>query len=62
MITEDLIKYIKNQVSKNVSKEVIISELTRVGWRAEDIDEGMSKVIIPSKPETDSISKIQKQK
>lgn len=55
MITEDLLNYIKHQNAKNVSKELIISQLISVGWRMEDINEGLKKAI-PSIPHIDTQS------
>jgi hypothetical protein len=44
MITSDLIAYIKSQLNKNISKDSIISELSKVGWYIEDIQEGILSV------------------
>ncbi|HAE36951.1 MAG: hypothetical protein UR85_C0009G0040 [Candidatus Nomurabacteria bacterium GW2011_GWF2_35_66] len=44
MITSDLIEYIKIQLNKNISKDLIISRLSQVGWRAEDIEEGFLSI------------------
>lgn len=44
MITLDLIEYIKLQISKNVSKDLIISRLSQAGWCMEDIEEGFLNV------------------
>jgi hypothetical protein len=41
MITPDLIEYIKSQLNKNISKDLIISRLTDAGWHMEDIEEGL---------------------
>ena len=43
MITESLINYIKNQRNKNVSEELIVSQLAKVGWHMDDIKEGLDK-------------------
>lgn len=43
MITESLINYIKNQQSKSVPNELIISKLIQVGWRMDDIEEAIAK-------------------
>jgi hypothetical protein len=40
MITPDLIEYIKSQINKNISKDLIVSRLLQAGWYQEDIDEG----------------------
>lgn len=45
MITLDLIEYIKSQLSKNISKDLITSQLSEAGWRMEDIEEGFSSVL-----------------
>ncbi len=42
MTTNELIAYIKNQLGKNIPKEVIISRLANAGWRSADIAEGMT--------------------
>lgn len=52
MTTEDLISYIKKQISNNVPRELIISRLIQVGWRTEDINEGFAVV---DKMESDKI-------
>ncbi|MEI7689339.1 MAG: hypothetical protein WCI91_04130, partial [Candidatus Nomurabacteria bacterium] len=44
MITLDLVEYIKSQLNKNISKDSIILELSQVGWRIEDIEEGFSSI------------------
>lgn len=44
MITEDLVEFIKSQLNKNISKDLIISELSEVGWRMGDINEGFDMV------------------
>ena len=44
MITSELIEYIKSQLSENVSKELIIKELSSVGWHIEDIEEGFKSL------------------
>ena len=44
MITLDLIEFIKSQLNKNISKETILTDLSEVGWRMEDIEEGFAKV------------------
>ena len=44
MITLDLIEFIKLQLNKNISKETITTDLSEVGWRIEDIEEGFAKV------------------
>ncbi len=44
MITIELIEYIKQQFSKNVSKDLIISRLSQAGWHKEDIDEGFLSI------------------
>ena len=50
MITSELISYIRKQINKNTSKDLIISKLTQVGWRKEDIDEGFLNIERESKP------------
>ena len=51
MITNDLIEYIKKQIAKNIPESLIISKLTQIGWRLEDVIEGLEKsksvVIVP---------------
>ena len=44
MTTESLIDYIKKELNKNVSKELIISRLSGVGWHMDDIEEGFSMI------------------
>jgi len=44
MITSDLIEYIKSQLDNNISKSLIISDLSQVGWHISDIEEGFSKI------------------
>ena len=44
MITEDLIEYIKLQLSKSISKDLIIQRLVEVGWKVEDINEGFLNI------------------
>ena len=44
MITDPLIDYIKSQLDKNVSKDLIIEDLLKVGWHKEDITEAFEKV------------------
>lgn len=45
MTTESLIDYIKKELNKNVSKELITSRLSGVGWHMDDIEEGFSKAV-----------------
>jgi uncharacterized protein Smg (DUF494 family) len=52
MITESLIDYIKIQLENNVSKDLIISQLSEVGWHMDDIREGLEKVESLSKEQT----------
>lgn len=49
MITNDLIEYIKSELSENVSKDSIIDSLLEAGWLRGDIDEGFSSIEV--KPE-----------
>ena len=44
MITNDLVEYIKGELEKNISKDLIISSLFEAGWHKEDIDEGFLSV------------------
>lgn len=44
MITADLISYIRKQQNNNVSRDLIVSSLEKVGWHPEDIEEGFDKV------------------
>ena len=44
MVTSELIEYIKSQLSKNISKNLIILRLLEVGWNIEDINEGFLKI------------------
>lgn len=44
MITQDLIEYIKLQTEKNVSKNLITTDLLNVGWHIEDIEEGFNEL------------------
>ncbi len=44
MTTSDLIEYIKLQISKNVSRDLIVSRLSQTGWHIEDIEEGFTTV------------------
>lgn len=71
MITLDLVEYIKSQLNKNVSKDLIISQLSNVGWHIEDIEEGFSciekssneNILLPnnlSKNTADDFSQIEK--
>lgn len=58
MITEDLVSYIKSQLEKNVSKDIIFSELSGVGWRNSDIEEGflsVEKTIIDPTPSVSTV-------
>ncbi|MCC6323654.1 hypothetical protein IT400_02580 [Candidatus Nomurabacteria bacterium] len=43
MINEDLIKYIDAQKLRGVSREDISLKLSNVGWKTEDINEGLEK-------------------
>ena len=54
MVTDELIKYIKDQNTRNVSKDLIISQLSLAGWRIEDINEGIAKVFNSSPTKTNS--------
>lgn len=53
MITSELTSYIEKQISKNIPKNIIISNLLGAGWYQEDIDEGFlrfdndTKIFIP---------------
>lgn len=53
MITSELISYIEKQISKNVPKNIIISNLLGAGWYRKDIDEGFlkfenrTKIVVP---------------
>jgi hypothetical protein len=62
MITTALLEYIKNQNSKNVSRELIIARLAKAGWHIEDIEEGLAKAMpkIENKEENVSTSEIKK--
>lgn len=51
MTTESLIDYIKKELNKNVSKELITSQLTGVGWHIDDIEEGFQKAIATDQSE-----------
>lgn len=44
MITLDLIEYIKSQLNKSISKDLVVSNLLEVGWRIEDIQEGFLQI------------------
>jgi hypothetical protein len=55
MITEDLIAYIQAQLRKNISKELISSRLSKAGWHADDIEEGLRKVIPPPIQRTEPV-------
>lgn len=44
MITLDLVEYIKSQLNKNISKQSIITNLSEVGWKVEDIEEGFGRI------------------
>ncbi|NCU28827.1 MAG: hypothetical protein EOM85_04125, partial [Candidatus Moranbacteria bacterium] len=44
MITADLVSYIRKQLENDVSSDLIVSKLEKVGWLREDIDEGFEKV------------------
>lgn len=44
MVTNELIDYIKSELSNDVSKDLIISSLIEAGWYKEDIDEGFLSV------------------
>lgn len=58
MITNDLVDYIKNQLKNNTSRDLIISKLAKVGWRLEDIEEALLKVISPSESISSSIESL----
>lgn len=40
MITNELVEYIKSQLSENLSKQEIVDSLIGVGWEMKDIEEG----------------------
>lgn len=44
MITLDLIEYIKSQLNKSISKDLVVSNLLEAGWRIEDIQEGFLQI------------------
>ncbi|MCX6753696.1 MAG: hypothetical protein NTV03_01415 [Candidatus Nomurabacteria bacterium] len=44
MITLDLIEYIKSQLNKSISKDLVVSNLLEAGWRIEDIQEGFLRI------------------
>lgn len=44
MVTSELTEYIKSQLSKNISKNLIILRLLEVGWKIEDVNEGFLKI------------------
>ncbi|GEM_PF-1502588 len=44
MITFDLIEYIKSQLNKNISKNTIVYNLSKVGWHSADIEEGFTNI------------------
>ena len=44
MVTPDLIEYIKIQLNKNITKDLVVSSLLGVGWRMEDIEEGFLQI------------------
>ncbi len=44
MTTLELIEYIKKQLDKNISKDLIIPRLFQAGWRMEDIEDGFKEI------------------
>ncbi len=60
MITPDLIEYIKTQLNKNISKDLIIQRLEEAGWRMEDIEEGITEAS-PAKVEI-KVAPVQEEK
>ncbi|MFA6386740.1 MAG: hypothetical protein WCW04_03160 [Candidatus Paceibacterota bacterium] len=44
MITLELVEYIKSQLNKNISKDLVVSNLLEAGWRIEDIQEGFLRI------------------
>lgn len=44
MINEQLLTFIKQQLSKGLNKEIIINELLSGGWSTEDINEGFNVI------------------
>lgn len=60
MTTLELIDYIKSQIINNVSKDLIRSKLTDVGWHGEDIEEAFSLINqqeIQNNPPSNSIGR-----
>ena len=48
MITQDLLTYIKGELAKGTSKDVIQSNLVSGGWDAKDVAEGFSAIVPPN--------------
>ena len=42
MTTPELIEYIQSQTKKNVSKDAIKDRLVSMGWKIEDVNEGLN--------------------
>lgn len=59
MINSDLINYIKSQLNTNTPENLIISSLSEVGWRMEDIEEGFRSIELEQK--TESLEKVKEQ-
>ena len=44
MITLELVEYIKSQLNKSISKDLVVSNLLAAGWRIEDVQEGFLQI------------------
>ena len=58
MITSDLIAYIQAQIKKNISKDIIVSNLSSAGWKSEDIEEGFTNIYAIS-PLSSSVKEVE---
>jgi len=56
MINQQLLDYVRSQLSQGVTKEKIISVLTSNGWTTQDVEEGFKALATPTTPISQSIN------
>lgn len=55
MVNDELLKYIKEETNRGVSKEIIADVLLKAGWSLDDIENGFKSATSPMPPKADFI-------